>query len=109
MIRSVKKKQNYTECERVRKTHTLNTHTHYFAGMGWIGSQIGRRILRNELDGGGFPTWLADHMPTQKIINHARLIRKMIMNNWQRVLEGWREGEREGKEVTQNRSDLTQR
>lgn len=43
--------------------------------------------MRNELDDGGSPTWLADYMPTQKIINRERLIREMIMNNWQHVLE----------------------
>lgn len=92
----------------MRAGEKVHTYTHSFACMGWLDSQIGRRILRNELDGGGSPTWLADHMPTQKIISRERLIRKMIMNNWQCVLEGWR-GDGRGKEVTRNRSDPTQR
>lgn len=49
--------------------------------MGWLGSQISRQILRNELDSEDSLTWQADHMPTQKIISCARLIRKMMINN----------------------------
>lgn len=77
------------------KEHKTNTHTHSFASMGWLGSQIGRQISRNELDGEGSLTWQADHMPSQKIINCARLIRKMMINSWQHVVEGGTEGKME--------------
>lgn len=44
--------------------------------MGWLGSQIGRQILRNELDGEGSSTWQADHTPMQKIINPCEIDQK---------------------------------
>lgn len=53
------------------------------------------------MDGKGALTWLSEHTPTQKIINRERLIRKMIMNNWQQVLEVM-EGRWEGR---RSRSD----